>query len=162
MHTLPCADGYVHLECLEEIQWRRFVSLIGNPDWVDLEIFQDLASRGKNWDALKLLIIDAIKDWKAEELSVKSQAAGVPCSVVRKPSDLVLLRKTITPDFFVEINHPIAGELLFPGNPYRLSIMPDVAEYPAPSLGQHNKEIICGDMGVPEESLARLRSLQVI
>jgi len=162
MHTLPCKDGYVHLECMEEVQWHRLVEMLGNPEWAKLEVFKNLKSRGENWDALRLLIVNVLKEWKAEDFTRKAQAAGVPCTVVRKPSELVSSLQNITPEFFKEIDHVVAGKILYPGMPFRLSTIPPGRTRPAPLLGEHNKDIICGELGFPEKVLPQLNALGVI
>ncbi|HJU12686.1 MAG TPA: CoA transferase, partial [Candidatus Binataceae bacterium] len=51
-----CIDGKVLLCCVEEHQWLRLVALMGHPEWAHEELFKDRFSRGRNWDALSLLI----------------------------------------------------------------------------------------------------------
>ena len=44
--------------------------------------------------------------------------------------------------FFVEVDHPRAGRLRYPGAPYRLGESEWTAA-PAPLLGEHNEEVLC-------------------
>ena len=54
-HILPCKDGYIYHAFMEEHQWRRFVEVMGHPDWADNELFKDYPTRAKYWDASQAL-----------------------------------------------------------------------------------------------------------
>ena len=162
MHVLPCKDGYVHLECLEEHQWQSFVELMGNPEWAKNELFSNRTSRAEYWDALEPLIIKLTNQWDKEKLAQVGQARGIPCTVVREAKDLLSSEQLATRNFFVEVDHPASGKLLYPGAPYQLSQTPWQVKRPAPLLGEHNLEIFCGRLGYVLEDLARMRAMKVI
>jgi crotonobetainyl-CoA:carnitine CoA-transferase CaiB-like acyl-CoA transferase len=61
-----------------------------------------------------------------------------------------------------DIDYPDLGPVTVPHSPFRLSEHPVEAPRPAPQLGQHNEEILCGWLGVSQEELARLREEAVI
>jgi crotonobetainyl-CoA:carnitine CoA-transferase CaiB-like acyl-CoA transferase len=78
-------------------------------------------------------------------------------------------------DFFVEVDHPVAGKARYPGMGPRLlpsGFEPDPAEdganmpfeirRPAPTLGQHNAEILGDELGFSPQDLGQLRALGVI
>ena len=44
--------------------------------------------------------------------------------------------------YFVEVDHPVAGKYRYPGWPYKMSVSPPQVSRPAPLLGQHNDEIL--------------------
>jgi crotonobetainyl-CoA:carnitine CoA-transferase CaiB-like acyl-CoA transferase len=65
--------------------------------------------------------------------------------------------------YFEPIEHPLVGEHEFPGWPMRFSAGPDRYWHdPAPLLGQHNQEVLGGELGVGDDELARLRDRHVI
>jgi len=48
-------------------------------------------------------------------------------------------------EFFVEIEHSVAGSLKYPGAAYKLSNSPlPLTARPAPLLGEHNSQILGG------------------
>ena len=53
--------------------------------------------------------------------------------------------------------HPIVGEMTMPGRPFKLYRTPWRLNSPAPSLGQHNRDVYCGMLGYSREELAKLR-----
>jgi crotonobetainyl-CoA:carnitine CoA-transferase CaiB-like acyl-CoA transferase len=65
--------------------------------------------------------------------------------------------------YFEPVEHPLVGEQEYPGWPMRFSAGPDrYWRDPAPMLGQHNDEVLGGELGVSDDDLARLRNRHVI
>ena len=57
---------------------------------------------------------------------------------------------------FAVMNHPEAGEVRIPGRPFIMSATPWDLRRPAPTLGQHNEEVLTG-LGYSREDVVRLR-----
>jgi len=160
--VLPCRDGYIYFLAIEDHQWKNAVELMGNPEWAAAELFQDFASRSGNWDALKPLIEDWMQDKSVQEVYHAAQAKRVPFAPVSTMGDLLASEHLNTRGFFAEIVHPEAGNLRYPGAPYRFSATPWSLRRPAPCLGQHNEEVYCGQLGIKREELNELKARGVI
>ena len=65
-------------------------------------------------------------------------------------------------EYFVDIDHPTLGTLKYPGAPFEMSGTPWEARSPAPTLGQHNQEVITQRLGHTTEQLAQMRAMQII
>ena len=46
--------------------------------------------------------------------------------------------------------------MVYPGAPYKLSQSPWTLRHLAPQVGQHNREIYCGDLGLTSDELEAL------
>jgi len=64
--------------------------------------------------------------------------------------------------FFVEIAHPVAGTHKYPGAPLKYSATPWEIRLPAPTLGQHNREIFGERLGLSAARLDELKRTGVI
>jgi crotonobetainyl-CoA:carnitine CoA-transferase CaiB-like acyl-CoA transferase len=65
--------------------------------------------------------------------------------------------------YFEPVAHPLVGEHEYPGWPMRFSAGPDrYWRDPAPLLGQHNDEVLQGELGLSADEMARLRAQDVI
>jgi crotonobetainyl-CoA:carnitine CoA-transferase CaiB-like acyl-CoA transferase len=65
--------------------------------------------------------------------------------------------------YFEPVAHPLVGEHEYPGWPMRFSAGPDrYWRDPAPLLGQHNDEVLHGELGLTADEMARLREQHVI
>lgn len=154
--VIPCRDGYIYFLAIEDHQWKGALEVMGNPEWADADIFQDFASRSGNWDALKPLLEDWMHDKSVQEVYHAAQAKRVPFAPVSTMGDLLHSEHLNARGFFAQIGHPEAGELTYPGAPYRFSASPWALRRPAPCLGQHNEEIYCGRLGLSREELEEL------
>jgi len=65
-------------------------------------------------------------------------------------------------EFFVEVDHPLAGKIKFPGAPYKLSETPWRIKHPAPTIGEHNDEIYGKMLGYSKQDLAKFKQIGVI
>ena len=63
---------------------------------------------------------------------------------------------------FVDVQHPTAGATRLTGSHIKLSATPPRVQAPAPTLGQHNDEVLGGLPGMTPDRLARLRAEQAI
>src|SRR5262249_21382513 len=65
--------------------------------------------------------------------------------------------------FFESVSHEHVGEQRYPSWPMRMSGGPNTYwTGPAPTLGQHNREVLCEELGLGDEELARLEAAHVI
>jgi crotonobetainyl-CoA:carnitine CoA-transferase CaiB-like acyl-CoA transferase len=83
-----CSDGKILLCCVEEHQWLRLVALMGHPEWTHEELFKDRFARGRNWDALSLLLGEWIKEWKVNDLFHTAQKNRIPAAPVNRIADV--------------------------------------------------------------------------
>ena len=82
--------------------------------------------------------------------------------VVQSPEEVMADPQFAARNFFVDIDHPELGTLKYPGAPFEMSGTPWEARIPAPTLGQHNQEIIGQRLGNTNEQLAQMRAMRII
>ena len=73
---LPCKDGYVWILTLETAQWNGLARVMGNPEWAQLEMFQDMFVRAQNADAMYPLIEQWTMQHSKWEIMEKCQAVN--------------------------------------------------------------------------------------
>jgi crotonobetainyl-CoA:carnitine CoA-transferase CaiB-like acyl-CoA transferase len=95
------------------------------------------------------------------ELTERFQTGGLPCAPLNTVADLIDDEQLMHREFFVRIDHPVAGPLTYPGAPLKMRETPFVIRRPAPLLGQHNAEIL-GELGYRAADLAALSAAAVI
>jgi crotonobetainyl-CoA:carnitine CoA-transferase CaiB-like acyl-CoA transferase len=64
--------------------------------------------------------------------------------------------------FFETCEHPVVGSQAMFGMPFRYSGIDHWIRTPAPTLGQHNSEILGGILGLTAEEIERLSEEKVI
>jgi crotonobetainyl-CoA:carnitine CoA-transferase CaiB-like acyl-CoA transferase len=157
-----CKDGWVFVLCIEEAQWQSLVELMGNPEWASWEVFGNRLVRASNWDALRPFLADWVSEWKVDDLYRAAQAKRIPFAPVSSMADLLDSDHLKARGFFVQIGHPEAGSLQYPGAPYKLGATPWEIRSPAPTLGQHNEAVLAGGLGLSPGELASLKEEGVV
>jgi crotonobetainyl-CoA:carnitine CoA-transferase CaiB-like acyl-CoA transferase len=152
-HILPCKDGYIYNAFSQEHQWRRFIEVMGHPDWADNELFKNAQTRAKYWDALRPLLLEWTMEHTVEEIYRRGQEGGAPVGAVRTADQVLADKQMAARGFFVDIEQKEIGQLKYPGVPYRFSEIQKEAPMVAPLLGQHNEEIYCNRLGYTKQDL---------
>ena len=141
---MPAKDGLVFILCVQNAEWDRFIEWMGNPEWASWEIFDDRLKRAEAWDVLRPLIEEWTREHTVEEIytgGLQRKLAFAPLSTM---GDLLRNDHLRVRGFFATIGHPEAGELTYPGAPWKLGATPWELRSPAPTLGQHNDEVLGG------------------
>ena len=140
--VLPCADGYVAISPREDAQWARWLDMMGSPAWATDPRYDTRAARQRNADSLWALLAEWTRPRSKYEIAREGQRRRVPCFPVNTVSDLLSDAHLAARDFFISINHPVAGTFAHPGAAYKLSkTRLPLGARPAPTLGQHNDEV---------------------
>lgn len=140
---LPCNDGYVAISPREDAQWERWLEVMGGPPWASDERYSTRDARQKNSPSLWKLLSEWSVGYSKHEIARLGQEQRIPCFPVNTVLDLLDDEHLAHREFFVEIEHPAAGTLKYPGAAYKLSNSQlPVAARPAPLLGEHNGLIL--------------------
>ncbi len=139
---VPCKDGHVWMLALEPGQWNGLREVMGDPEWMQLEMFQDMFARGENAD----LIYPMVQEWTAEhgkmEIMDRCQAAGCPITAVFTVAEAAEHPHLRERGYIVELEHESLGRFRTLGAPFKLSETPGGPVRAAPLLGEHRAEIL--------------------
>ena len=152
----PCKDGHVHILIIRPNHWIGLMDVMGNPEPLKGEKWYVQAYRSENVDFIDAQVIDYTMNHGKLEIAEWCQAKGVPCTPVNTPVDFYQDPHIQQRDFFIQNDHPVIGTHTFFSPPFRMSETPGRIRHPAPLLGQHNREIYCGELGCSEDELAAL------
>ena len=145
---VPCKDGYVWVLALEPGQWNGLANVMGNPDWMQLEMFQDMYVRAQNADAIYPLIEEWTMQHSKWEIMERCQANGCPVTAiftVKEAADHPHLQER---GYIVELEHPVLGRFRDLGAPFKLPESPGGPRVAAPRLGEDNAEVFEALSGV--------------
>ena len=159
---MPCKDGHVWMLALEPGQWNGLAQVMGNPDWMQLEMFQDMFTRAQNSDAIYPLIEEWTMQHGKMEIMEKCQAAGCPVTAVFTVAEAAEHPHLAAREFLIDLEHAELGKVRSLGPPFKLPECPGGASRPAPLLGEHNDEIYGGALGLDAAAVAALREDGII
>lgn len=160
----PCADGYVQIQSGRPDWFKRMLKTLGRVDILQEPRFQpfpDCLYRMELKEEVEAITFEWCLQhtkWECQELA---QANEWPVTAVNTMEDLFKDPHFRGRNFFVEVDHPVAGKLEYPGAPALPSETPWRAGR-APLLGEHNQEIYCTKLGCSPEDLVRMREQGVI
>ncbi|MDO8673460.1 MAG: CoA transferase [Dehalococcoidia bacterium] len=158
-----CADGYIQIGHSAPEFFPRVLKMLGNPE--ELGDPAMALPAGQMDDDLRGIFDAYFIPWCLErtkqEIFLKAQAVGLPAGPINTMEDIAKDAHFEAREFFVDVEHPVMGELKMPAAPFRMTASPWKVRRPAPLLGQHNEEIL-GDLGFTKEDLVRLRETGVI
>lgn len=153
----PCKDGFIRVIALTPRQWDALVRVLGNPEVLSTPEWRDFIYRIGNADDLYALMLEFTEKYTMLELFEAGRREGVPIAPILDIADFYNSPHTKAREFFVEVEHPVAGKADYPGPPYKWTETPAVIKRPAPCLGEHNEEVYCQEMGFSKYDLAALR-----
>ena len=157
-----CNDGYVMLYPREDRQWRALVEIMGQPKLAEDERFLNRTARIQNAGELNRIISQWTETLGKDEIYSSVAPSGCPVGLYADSQDVHNSPQLQARRFFQKVDHPKAGELVYPVRPYRFSGLGEDGPKPAPLLGQHNEEVFCRELGLPPSELAGLRRAGVV
>jgi crotonobetainyl-CoA:carnitine CoA-transferase CaiB-like acyl-CoA transferase len=158
----PCKDGWVSFSATTERFWKGWKEVLGHPEWMEAEMFATTASRVQHIDAIEAMLHDWLSTHTRDEAFRKGQANHVPCFPVHTVREVAENPQYAARGYFVDHDHGAARETRMPGAPCRFSATPWRIKRGAPRLGEHNRAIFGGRLGVGDEQLAELAAAGII
>ncbi|HZQ58037.1 MAG TPA: CoA transferase [Acidimicrobiales bacterium] len=153
-------DRWLAIAVATDDQWAALVDVLGRPGWAaGAELATEGGRRGAHDrvdDGLAAWAAGQDADAAAERLVV----AGVPAAAVVVPRDIVHNPQLRHRGFFEVEDHPVAGRHEVPTFPVRFSHVDRWHHRHAPTLGEHNDEVLT-ELGLAAE-IPRLRELGII
>jgi len=163
MH-LPTKDGEVTLTTAGTggrpmEAWSEFLE---EPRLLDTK-FATRSTRLEYWEELYDLVAPKLASWNNLDLMREAMARGLVIGLVQTPQQVVDSPHLAERGYFVELDHPEAGNLKYPSPGFLMDKENSMeGSKSAPTLGEHNSEVFCGKLGLSPEELGLLRASQVI
>ena len=164
-HAFRARDGYFIVQAGREHQFARLVELIGHPEWVDDSRF---ATRQGWVDNLDDVLRPAIELWAGErtkvEVSAALSAAGIAAGPCYIDEEVVRDEHLRARNMLVEMVRPdgVKQPVLIPGNPVKISGVPDGPDGRVPWLGEHTRQVLADELGLAAAEIDSLYADGVI
>jgi crotonobetainyl-CoA:carnitine CoA-transferase CaiB-like acyl-CoA transferase len=135
-------DRWLTLGALNQRQWENLCTVADRREIIDDPLFTSNQDRVKNREALAKVLNEAFAAKDAKEWIEELHGVGIPSGVINSIEDVFNHPQAQERDLKIEIEHPTAGVLSFPGFPYKFSATPAQAHRPPPLLGEHTEEVL--------------------
>lgn len=145
-------DNWIALTVRTDAKWESLVQAMGRPSWAQ-----------RRAEDLDLRLQERFSGQKAADVVERLAGAGVPAAVVVSPSAVTENPQLRHRGFVERLEHPRTGPGWYPCPPFaRLAGMRQWLSRPAPTLGQHNREVLTERCGLNERDLDQLAANAVI
>jgi crotonobetainyl-CoA:carnitine CoA-transferase CaiB-like acyl-CoA transferase len=138
--TMPTADRDMIIAAGNDRQFRSLCEVLEIPDMPDDPRFGSNADRTRNREQLRPLLVDALREWTADDLFLALNKAGVPCGPINTIGEGVELAESLGLAPRVELGTDGRAVTLV-RNPIGFSDAGLRYDLPPPELGEHNDEI---------------------
>jgi benzylsuccinate CoA-transferase BbsF subunit len=160
-----CADDdgnerWLALAVASDHEWHELLKVLGNPP-VDSR-FSTMLGRLEHREALDSFIGQLLRERQAEKLTPALQAVAVSAYPVQNCLDLHRDENLRAFGYWHWLDHATMGPSPYEGLQHRLSRTPGELRSPAPSLGQHNDEVLSGLLGMSAAEIEQLRQEKVV
>lgn len=149
-------DNWIVIAATDEDMWQRLARLIGRSE---LATDASLKSAEARRD-IEELVERAIEAWTitrdADQAMSELQAARIAAGVARLPIDLLSDRHLRSRGYLQKVERAFIGSHPQPSMPIREDEGPYTIRSAAPTLGQHNREVLSGLLGLSDTEIADL------
>lgn len=167
MYSVPwqafkVSDGYVVIATRQEVFWERMCDAM---DIEDIKIDQRFATNPKrveNRDILIPILENIFINKSVKEWIDLFREHEVPCAPVNNLDGAFGEPPVAERDMVVKYDHPTAGKIKLPGNPMKFSDVNETISTPAPTLGEHTKEILTSMLGMDAGQIDKLIKSEII
>ncbi|MAG31979.1 MAG: hypothetical protein CL908_13925 [Deltaproteobacteria bacterium] len=139
---LRCTDGHAWIFALEPGQWKGLAKVMGDPDWMQLEIFDDVWKRGAERDVVYPLIEEWTRQHGKWEVMERCQAAGSPSTAVMTVAEFATHPHIVGRGFIGETRGEDGAPMPDLGAPFRPSKGRVGLARRAPRLGEHSRAVL--------------------
>lgn len=143
-------------------QWEALRREMGSPTWADSPAFADQFLRWKNRGEIDAHLGEWTRQHDHLELAVRLQRAGVPAGQVLDSVEVHRDPHLWQWGYWWEMEHHEVGRRILPGLPVEFSAVTQFNYRPPPDLGQHNREVPGGLLGLSEAEIARLMEVKIV
>ncbi len=162
--TKPCKDGYYafHLPDITDDQWVKLTASMGRPELGRDPRFLTLRDRRKNYGQVEEEATAMVADKTRAEIWKVMCDLGLSSAPVLTIAEMMEDEHLKERGAFVEVDHPQAGKVKVLAPWIRFSKTPGAITGTAPAMGQHNREIYGGLLGLSEAEIQDLEAQGVI
>ena len=152
------ADGHVVVAIMggSTDQWPLFCAAIDHVELIDDERYTTGWSRTQHYDELIPVIEEVMRQKTTSEWVELLSDMGVPVGPVQDIAEVANDPQVNHREMFVELPHPVLGQVKFTGNPIKMSRTPSGPRRVPPQLGEQTSEVLTADVGLSPEDVAEL------
>ena len=163
--TRPGPDGnerWLAVSVATDAQWDGLSKALGVPAWAVDPALATAAGRSASQDALEEGLAQWAAGQDADAAADLLLTHGVPAAALYDFRAVSQHPEFAARRFFEHFDHPVVGRHPVFGMPFRYTGVDSWVHAPAPTLGQHNHEVLTEVLGYTADEVADLEGREVI
>ena len=152
----PCQDGHVGIIAGPDHRWPEVARIMEREELADPR-FASRRGRQENADEVDALMLPWLIEHDKVDIFKAGQESGLGFSFVATMQDILEMEQLVARDYFVSLDHPVAGELNYPGAPIACEPGADAWVFRrAPLYGEHTGAALTSWLGCDAARLVKL------
>jgi crotonobetainyl-CoA:carnitine CoA-transferase CaiB-like acyl-CoA transferase len=151
------SDGYLTCGTISDSEWQGFCKATGDPELAHDARFATPSARSLNATAR----INKMQEYIAQHTTVewleRLDAADVPCAPILRRGEIIHNEQVVARGIIAEFEQPGVGRVRQPKPAARFALNEAKIGGPAPSVGQHSREVL-RELGYSEAAIEQLIS----
>lgn len=156
----PCAgiDQWISISVRSDDEWQALCKAMRREDLAQDASLTTAKGRRKDEDRIEVAIRHWLADVRPDIAMTTLQKAGIAAGIAKLPQDLAADPHLVKTGHWQSVDREFVGPHLVPGVAYREgnAEMPYVIDRLAPTLGQHNEEVLKELLGLSGSEIAEL------
>lgn len=159
----PTRDGrWIAIACTSDKIFTRLAELMGHPELAGDGRYGTFAKREAEREAVDRMVADWTSRYARDELLRRCEEGQVPCGPVYAIDEIFADPQYRSRQNILRVEDERLGSLAVPNVVPRLSETPGELKWLGPKLGEHNKEVFGGLLGLSDQRLQELSEKGVI
>ncbi len=155
--------GSLWIFAFQDNHWAKLCEVMGRADCARKESCIDNTARVANREEVNQMIDTWLKRLPGTDAALTIlREARIPHAPVLTVEEAMQHPHLLERGTVRTIHDRILGDFQIPGLPLRFSAFPEPLELDAPFLGEHNREILSGYLGLSDEHIAQLERERVL
>jgi len=135
-------DGFITVGAMSDKEWESMCEVLQKPEWVSDSRFKNTSARLENAKIRLQLTSEILKMKDSSYWLARFRDKKVPCAPILSRSEMLSYHQVLQNKIYTEFNHPNFGRIRQPRAAAIFDDSPLIKQCYAPTLGQHNEEII--------------------
>ena len=154
--TFQTSDGEIIITCSRDSAFYSLCRAMGRPDMIQDERFAKAEARRLNKELLEDEITRFTSTRTLDECEETLNQFGVPNGRINTLTMICKDPQIAARDMIVKVEHPVAGTYQMAGSPLKFSSLTEAHYEPAPTLGQHTREILSERLNMTDTDIEAL------
>jgi crotonobetainyl-CoA:carnitine CoA-transferase CaiB-like acyl-CoA transferase len=146
-----CKDGYVGANTYTVPQWEQLCRWMGRTDLLENPKYSSVDAGRLYGEEITEQVVPWFLDKYKDEVFHAAQELRIPFAPINTTEDLLNCPQLKAREWFAAAEHSRTGPVAYPGAPFKMSRTPWSLRRTAPLLGEHNEEILVGELGWSKE-----------